>query len=56
MPDYYESAENVQITKKRALLELDRHAVPQSEHAAFYSELGNRETYDAQAVLLFLGY
>ena len=53
---YYESAEAVTITKERALKELAKHGVPTSEHDTFFNELGEKAEYDAQDVLLFLGY
>ena len=52
--DYYESAENVEITKKRALQELTNHGCNDIDE--FYKACGNKEMYDAQDVLDFLGY
>jgi len=54
--DYYSSAENQLISANRALIELERHGVPESEFYQFYEELGKREFYNAQAVLRWLGY
>lgn len=54
---YYESAEGQTITKARALRELARHGVDDAESiAAFLADLGDKETYRAQAVLDWLGY
>jgi len=53
---YYESAENLTISKKRALEEIVKHGVPTSEINVFFSEMGEKEEYDAQAVLQWLGY
>ena len=52
---YFESAEDTTITKDRALLELKRHGV-ESETDQFLAEMGNKATYDAQDVLMWLGY
>jgi len=52
--DYYESAEDTIITRERALLELARHNCEDIEQ--FFDELGDRENYDAQEVLVWLGY
>jgi len=55
MMTYYESAEDIQITHKRALHELKSHGVLEDVEM-FYQECGRRETYDAQEVLNWLGY
>lgn len=52
--DYFESAKNTPIRKKRALLELKRHHI--HDPTEFYQELGDRDIYRAQEVLRFLGY
>ena len=52
---YYESAEDTKISAARALIELERHGVP-AEWADFRTDLGNHEPYDAQDVLVWLGY
>ncbi len=52
--DYYESAEDIIITRERALLELARHHCQDIEQ--FFDDLGDRENYDAQEVLAWLGY
>lgn len=56
--DYYESAEGETISKARAFKELERHGCMMDDQgiAEFYAECGDREEYDAQAVLAFLGY
>ena len=56
---YFESAQDKQITLKRALHELKRHGL-QSETTAFMTECwavhSDGETIDAQDVLAWLGY
>ena len=52
--DYYESAEDTIITRERALLELARHYCEDIEQ--FFEDLGDREHYEAQEVLVWLGY
>jgi len=51
---YYESAEGETITRARALAELHAHGC--DDIADFLVECGDRETYDAQVVLQWLGY
>ena len=51
---YYESAENHTITKQRAIQELRKHGIEDTNE--FFDDLGSKETYDAQAVLEWLGY
>ena len=53
---YSESAENVTISRARALAELTAHGVPACEYAEFFADLGNRESYNAGDVLRWLGY
>ena len=52
--DYYESAEDIIITKARALKELNDHCC--EDIGQFFNDLGEREYYDAQKVLEWLGY
>ena len=52
--NYYESASDITITKKRALIELDKHGV--IDYDEFYKDLGDKESYPAQDVLAWLGY
>ena len=54
MTTYYESAEGITITHKRAIKELREHGV--TDLSDFYDDLGQQETYEAQAVLAWLGY
>jgi len=54
MIDYYESAEDLTITRERALLELARHSCEDFDE--FFQDMGDREEYDAQDVLAWLGY
>lgn len=57
--DYYDSAEGEEITRKRAIREIRKHCTAAELGgmlADFDRDLGNRPTYDAQAVLAWLGY
>ena len=56
--DYYESAEDTTITRDRALEELMNHGIDvnSSEILLFNLEVGEKETYEAQEVLTWLGY
>ena len=51
--DYYESAEGLTITRKRALQEVRSHY---AEIELFLHEIGDKKEYSAQAVLDWLGY
>jgi hypothetical protein len=53
---YYESAKGARITKQRALQELRRHGFAPEQEAEFLAEMGDRENYNAQSVLAWLGY
>lgn len=53
---YFESAEGKTVSKERALKELSRHCVPEKDFEEFFSDMGVKEQYDAQEVLLWLGY
>ena len=53
MCTYYESAEGIEISRKRALAEVRKHGADTSE---FFTDCGYSETYQAQAVLGWLGY
>ena len=53
---YYESAADTEITYRRAMQELDNHGIPESEKELFLEELGNKQIYQAQDVLDWLGY
>ncbi|EFP1992720.1 hypothetical protein HRL93_004170 [Salmonella enterica] len=44
------------VSKERALQELSRHCVPETDFEEFFSDMGVKEQYDAQEVLLWLGY
>jgi hypothetical protein len=50
---YYESAEGETIGRERAIRECHKHSTNPAEMLA---ELGDHDTYDAQAVLDWLGY
>ncbi|PIJ49352.1 hypothetical protein BL250_12510 [Erwinia sp. OLTSP20] len=55
--DYFESAENCAITRKRALYELEKHSLSAFEDISdFYRDLGELDIYRAQDVLRWLGY
>ena len=55
--DYYESAEGLTITQERALQELARHSITSNEEILeFFADVGELEEYDAQKVLIWLGY
>ena len=53
---YFESAEGETVSKERALQELSRHCDPETDFEEFFSDMGVKEQYDAQEVLLWLGY
>ncbi len=54
---YYDSAEGLKITKHRALHELKRHSLGDEVSVAeFLAEMGDKDAYDAQEVLRWLGY
>lgn len=52
---YYDSAEGETITQERAKRELARHGV-ECDWPLFLQDMGDSATYDAQAVLAWLGY
>ena len=52
--DYYESAEDITISQDRALQELRDHDC--QDFNQFFKDMGQKENYDAQAVLIWLGY
>jgi hypothetical protein len=55
--DYYDSAEDITISQDRALQELARHGITSNEDIVeFFNDMGQKENYDAQAVLVWLGY
>ena len=55
--DYYESAEDITISQDRALQELARHGITSNEDIVeFFADMGQLEDYNAQAVLVWLGY
>jgi hypothetical protein len=52
---YYESAEDMEISRARALDEIERHgATP--DLVDFFREYGRKASYNAQDVLDWLGY
>ena len=51
---YSESAKGVTITRARAIKELRDHGCDTSSD--FLAEMGDHDTYDAHAVLVWLGY
>lgn len=52
---YFESAEGVMVTRDRALKEIADHGLS-DEIGTFIDDLGDREEYPAQDVLIWLGY
>ena len=54
MNDYYDSAEGLTISRERTIAELRKHGVQDFEE--FFQDLGDKEEYSAQAVLVWLGY
>ena len=53
---YYESAEGETISRKRAMIELDRHGICDEDRDQFFADMGDHDEYDAQEVLCWLGY
>ena len=53
---YYESAEDITISRSRAIQELQAHGLPLEEYPLFFADLGDQKEYEAQAVLAWLGY
>lgn len=51
--DYYESAEGITISKERAKYEIEKHC---SRWQEFTEDCGEYRSYDAQAVLAWIGY
>ena len=51
---YYETAEDITITRSRAFNELDNHGV--ITYDEFLADMGDKDTYNAQEVLVWLGY
>ena len=51
--DYYESAEGYTISKERAMQEIAKHGASWEE---FVQDCCEHDSYDAQAVLAWLGY
>mgnify|MGYP006242731631 CR=1 FL=1 len=55
--DYYNSAEDISITQDRALQELAKHGITSNEDILeFFADMGEHQEYDAQEVLIWLGY
>lgn len=53
---YYESAEDITISRKRAVIEIERHGLI-DDLDQFDADMGGaRDQYDAQEVLSWLGY
>lgn len=53
MTTYYESAEETTISKTRAIKECRAHGCSDAD---MFAELGERDEYEAQEVLRWLGY
>ena len=54
MSEYYDSAEDIVISRDRALCELKAHGVV--DFKEFFDDLGDKKLYSAQDVLHWLGY
>ena len=55
--DYYDSAEDLTITQELALQELAKHGITSNEDILeFFADVGEQEEYEAQKVLIWLGY
>jgi hypothetical protein len=52
--EYYDSAEDIMISRERTCQELKAHGLVDLKE--FFDELGDKETYLAQDVLDWLGY
>jgi hypothetical protein len=55
METYYESAEGITISLRRAYQEMQRHGV-ECDYDQMVADIANGETVDAQALLVWLGY
>lgn len=55
MDTYYESAEGITISLRRAYQEMKRHGV-ECDFDEMVAGIANGETVDAQALLAWLGY
>jgi len=53
---YYESAKGVMITFERVREELREHSIEEQDIQCFFDDMGENEEYDAQDVLVWLGY
>lgn len=54
---YYHSAKGEMISKARAHIEIVRnHNLTDQDFEMFLRDEGDRKTYDAQSVLIWLGY
>jgi hypothetical protein len=54
---YYESAEDITISRNRALRELANHCITsEDEIMEFFEDMGDKDSYSAQSVLNWLGY
>ncbi len=55
--DYYESAEDVKINRKRVLIEFNKHNTSEEDQKEFFSLYTDEcDEFEAQCVLRFLGY
>ena len=54
--NYYDSAEDIIITRTSAFEVLEQHGIPSEEFEEFLEEVGYADTYEAQSVLNWLGY
>lgn len=56
MESYYESAKGHTLTRKEVWQVFKGHSQSYPDYLTFLMETGYQETYDAQAVLVWLGY
>tara|TARA_R110000737_G_C14412227_1_gene456193 strand:+ start:330 stop:506 length:177 start_codon:yes stop_codon:yes gene_type:complete len=53
---YAESAAGIQISRKRAIQELEKHGIDSIGRVEFFQELGDHSMYAAEDVLVWLGF
>ena len=56
MITYYDSSEDITITRSNAFEVLEQHGIPTEEFEEFLEDVGYADTYEAQSVLNWLGY
>lgn len=53
---YYGSAKDIMLSKDKVLCELKDHGLNFYQRKKFFDDLGDREEYNAQSLLIWLGY